>query len=252
MPTRLHSVVIAAADPAALSRWWAEALCWQADRRGGDEWLVGPANGADLGFTFRLVFVPLPAPADALPARGRVHLDLHSDSPEDQAALVARLLDAGAVRADIGQGDVPWVVLTDPEGYPFCVLQPQQAYRHCGRLAAVVVTASSPATLGRFWAIATGRRMALSGPTYAALPPTDGIGPLLEFVHSPAVPGPNPRMHLDLSPAQGEDPADDATVLRGLGARPVPGDPRIPRTAADAGQRLVDPEGNPFCLLSPV
>lgn len=37
---------------------------------------------------------------------------------------MARLLALGATRADIGQGDVPWDVLADPEGNEFCVLRP--------------------------------------------------------------------------------------------------------------------------------
>jgi hypothetical protein len=37
---------------------------------------------------------------------------------------VARLEALGAAPADVGQGDVPWKVLTDPEGNEFCVLGP--------------------------------------------------------------------------------------------------------------------------------
>jgi hypothetical protein len=39
----------------------------------------------------------------------------------DQAAEVERLTALGARRIDIGQGDVSWVVLADPEGNEFCV-----------------------------------------------------------------------------------------------------------------------------------
>jgi hypothetical protein len=42
-----------------------------------------------------------------------------------QAAEVDRLLGLGATRADIGQGEVPWIVLADPEGGEFCVLTPR-------------------------------------------------------------------------------------------------------------------------------
>jgi hypothetical protein len=38
---------------------------------------------------------------------------------------VAQLEQAGAVPADIGQGDVSWTVLADPEGGEFCVLSPR-------------------------------------------------------------------------------------------------------------------------------
>ena len=44
---------------------------------------------------------------------------------EDHAAAVLTLTKAGAVRLDIGQGDVPWTVLADPEGSEFCVLSPR-------------------------------------------------------------------------------------------------------------------------------
>ncbi|BBC39144.1 uncharacterized protein SGFS_104380 [Streptomyces graminofaciens] len=45
-----------------------------------------------------------------------------SDPVEDQAREVARLEGLGAIRADVGQGDVSWVVLADPAGNEFCVL----------------------------------------------------------------------------------------------------------------------------------
>jgi hypothetical protein len=40
----------------------------------------------------------------------------------DQQREVERLLELGATRADVGQGDESWVVLADPEGNEFCVL----------------------------------------------------------------------------------------------------------------------------------
>lgn len=49
----------------------------------------------------------------------RLHIDLR---PDDQEAEVERLIGLGASRLDVGQGDVPWVVLADPEGNEFCVL----------------------------------------------------------------------------------------------------------------------------------
>jgi hypothetical protein len=51
--------------------------------------------------------------------KNRWHLDL---APDDQDAEVARLETMGARRVDIGQGDVPWVVMADVEGNEFCVL----------------------------------------------------------------------------------------------------------------------------------
>jgi hypothetical protein len=51
--------------------------------------------------------------------KNRLHLDLR---PDDRDAAVARLIELGATRADIGQGEQSWVVLRDPEGNEFCVL----------------------------------------------------------------------------------------------------------------------------------
>ena len=39
--------------------------------------------------------------------------------PGDQAAEVARLEALGARRVDIGQGEVSWVVMADPDGNEF-------------------------------------------------------------------------------------------------------------------------------------
>jgi hypothetical protein len=46
-----------------------------------------------------------------------VHLDL----PDNQEAEIQRLEELGAARIDIGQRDVAWVVMADPEGNEFCV-----------------------------------------------------------------------------------------------------------------------------------
>jgi len=42
----------------------------------------------------------------------------------DLEAGVARPLALGARPADVGRGNVPWVVPADPAGHEFCVLQP--------------------------------------------------------------------------------------------------------------------------------
>jgi hypothetical protein len=53
--------------------------------------------------------------------KNRLHIDVNP-TDRDQADEVRRLLDLGARRADVGQGDESWVVLADPEGNEFCVL----------------------------------------------------------------------------------------------------------------------------------
>ena len=51
----------------------------------------------------------------------RLHFDLIPSAGSDQRAEVGRLLSLGATRADIGQGEVSWVVMADPDGHEFCV-----------------------------------------------------------------------------------------------------------------------------------
>jgi hypothetical protein len=56
----------------------------------------------------------------------RLHFDLAPPVHGDQQAEVDRLVSLGATRIDIGQGEVSWVVMADPDGHEFCVLNPRQ------------------------------------------------------------------------------------------------------------------------------
>ena len=123
MPTRIVHLVIDAVQPGPLGRFWAAALGWEVTPSKPDEFVVWPRGYRypDPG-ALPLVVVPVP---EAKAGKNRVHLDLATESAAHQAAEVDRLLGLGAVRADIGQGDVPLVVLADPEGSEFCVLSPR-------------------------------------------------------------------------------------------------------------------------------
>jgi predicted enzyme related to lactoylglutathione lyase len=55
--------------------------------------------------------------------KNRLHFDI-APVDGDQQAEVDRLASLGATRLDIGQGDVPWVVMADPDDNEFCVLSP--------------------------------------------------------------------------------------------------------------------------------
>jgi hypothetical protein len=57
--------------------------------------------------------------------RDRLHFDLTAPTDGELQAEVDRLVSLGASRTDSGQGDVSWVVMTDPDGREFCVLPPQ-------------------------------------------------------------------------------------------------------------------------------
>ena len=115
MGSRWHTVVVDARDPARLARWWAEVLSYKIVYESGADVVI--AQDAE---TYpQLLFGQ---GDDPKPVKNRLHLDL---VPDDQDAEVERLVDMGARHVDIGQKDVPWTVLADPEGNEFCVLKPR-------------------------------------------------------------------------------------------------------------------------------
>lgn len=115
MTLYVNSLTVDAADPAALARFWAAALAWPILFESDDEVMIAPFDERKPGI-HPILFG---RNGDAKSVKNRWHFDL---SPTDQAAEVARLEGLGARRADIGQGDVTWVVMADPEGNEFCVL----------------------------------------------------------------------------------------------------------------------------------
>ncbi|MEM7337577.1 MAG: VOC family protein [Actinomycetota bacterium] len=121
MSLEWEQVVVAAHDPAALGRWWCEALSWVVvDDQAPVVFEIQPEPDRLPGILFL-------ASGDTKQGHNRLHIDLR---PDDQAAEVARLVAMGATRVDVGQGEVPWVVLADPEGNEFCVLGPRGAAPH--------------------------------------------------------------------------------------------------------------------------
>jgi hypothetical protein len=244
MPTRLVHVVVDAAEPARLARFWAAALRWEVAAEEPDEVDVWPPGfGYPDPSALPLVFVPVPEPKTG---KNRVHLDLATESVTHQAAEVERLLGLGAVPADIGQGDVPWTVLADPEGNEFCVLDPRPVYRDTGPVAAVVADCADPAAVAEFWALATGWVPASSTAKGVSLRAPGGFGPYLELLPSADTKVVKNRIHLDVAPYQDEDHAAAVRTLTEAGAvRLDIGQGDVPWTV------LADPEGSEFCVLSP-
>jgi catechol 2,3-dioxygenase-like lactoylglutathione lyase family enzyme len=66
--------------------------------------------------------------------KNRLHLDIAPPDHGDQRAEVDRLVSLGATRVDIGQGDVDWVVMADPDGNEFCVVSPPRLTRGGGEI----------------------------------------------------------------------------------------------------------------------
>ncbi len=109
MGSHWYGVRVIAVDPARLARWWAEVLGYRILDEDPNRVTVGPGEGHP-----QLCF----APADALGAGGRVHLDITVDDPD---AELERLVDMGARPIDERSGGP--LVLADPEGNQFTLLR---------------------------------------------------------------------------------------------------------------------------------
>ena len=125
MPLVVSQLTIDSRDPHALAAWWAQVLQWRyvwEPVPDDDEIEIAPPHDDATNWLF--IRVP-----DAKQGKNRLHADLRPPDGSDQATELERLLTLGATRIDISQGDVPWVVLADPEGNEFCLLRgtPSQA-----------------------------------------------------------------------------------------------------------------------------
>lgn len=108
---RLGTIVLNVKDARRASQFWSQALGY--DYRDGYSQDTTP------------VLLPQTATvlAVALDEDDRTHLDLHTDSALEQQAEVERLVSLGATRIDWPYPDgARFVVLADPEGNLFCVV----------------------------------------------------------------------------------------------------------------------------------
>ncbi len=98
--------------------FWSEALGWPLVWDQDEETAIqSPQGGPKITWG---------GPSErAKTGKNRLHFDLAPPADADQAAEVERLVSLGASRIDIGQGDVSWVVMADPDGNEFCVLTPR-------------------------------------------------------------------------------------------------------------------------------
>jgi len=243
MASRPVQVNLTAEDELALGAFWAAALGWESESEAPGVINLLPAGLAwpsPDALTMDLVRVP-----EGDPVRYRSHLDLATRSLEHQARWVRELLALGARRIDVGQGEVPWEVLADPEGNVFCVLEPRPGYATTGPIAAVVTECSDVAGLKAFYAAATDWVLVDDEEDFVSFRSPSGVGPFVEFLQVPE-PGRFPtRLHLDLKAYPGSSAREEAARLEALGARPTDTAP-----AGASWVTLLDPEGNEFCVLA--
>ncbi len=120
MAARLTEIAIDCQDHVLVGDFWAAVLGYEVTDRsdGPEDWyqqLTGPAGSGPTVLVIR-------TPDGPKTTKNRLHLDVNA-TDRDQDAEVERIIALGATRVDIGQGDVDWVVLADPEGNELCVLR---------------------------------------------------------------------------------------------------------------------------------
>ncbi|MFC0006972.1 VOC family protein [Micromonospora siamensis] len=233
MLSRTLTVAFDADDPTRLARFWANLL--------GRE-VVEDARGALVPGTdtqVALRFVPA-GPDEGGPHR-RLHLHVTSDVSGDQQQVVAAALRLGAGHLDVGQRpDEGHVVLADPEGNAFCVIEPENNFlAGCGPLGEVACDGTRQ--VGLFWSAVLdwplvwdqdeetavqsphgGTKAAWGGPPVAA-----------KEVRNP--------QRFELAPPDGDQRAE-VDRLVSLGATRL-------GAAADGAVVLADPDGNEFIVL---
>ncbi|MGV9365652.1 VOC family protein [Amycolatopsis sp. NPDC003731] len=230
MHSELLAVTFEADNPAEAARFWAGLLGREVIEDTGG--LLLPGEDTQLGLRFT------PGRAGR-PGANRMHLHLTSTDLDDQQHTVATALELGGHHLDVGQQpEEPHIVLADPAGYEFCVIEPGNDYlAGCGPLGEL--TCAGTRQTGLFWSKALdwplvwdrGEQTAIQSPhggTKIAWDTWDG---------TPATPEPN-RQRFELLPADGDQ---QATVDRliSLGATHLD-------TRTDGTVVLADPDGNEF------
>ena len=111
----IGSVVIRVDDLARMRDFWSQALGYvPRDEADPDFILLRPADGTGPNVSLDRWHADAQVPP-------KIHLDLYAD---DQAAEVERLVGLGATRVEWKRmpADADFVILADPEGNRFCVI----------------------------------------------------------------------------------------------------------------------------------
>jgi len=112
---RVGSIVLRVDDLARQVAFWTAALDYVPREEQSDDFaLLRPKNGMGPNLSLDQVRSTVQVPP-------RIHLDLYT---EDQAAEVGRLIELGASEEhwDKRPSDADYIILADPEGNRFCVV----------------------------------------------------------------------------------------------------------------------------------
>jgi len=229
MPSRLLALTFDAHDPGRLAEFWAGVL----GRAVVDEPHSALLPGSDTQVGLRF----------ALSAAGRVgpnQVHLHLIDPAGQQKTIAAALKLGASHLDVGQlQEERHVVLADPEGNEFCVIEPDNSFlAGCGPLGELACDRTRE--VGLFWSQALGWPLGRGEAGETAIQSPNG-GTKVSWGGPPVAPkhGRN-RQRLDLALAA-DDLAAEVDRLVALGAKRL-------GSSGNGDVELADPGSNEFCL----
>ena len=229
MPSRFVAVAYDAFEPAAVAGFWAALLGME---------VVIETDGAlvpgdDLQVGLRFV-----AGASDRTSRDRLHLHVTSTSLDDQRHTVETALRLGGRHLDVGQDpDDEHVVLADPEGNEFDVIEPGNVYL-AGTGYLGEVTCQGSREVGMFWRDALAWPLVWDEGAQTAVQSPMG-GTKISWDAPPPQPG-RSRQRFDL---EASDVTAEADRLVSLGATRL-GD-------VGGGIELADPDGIVFRLTQP-
>jgi len=224
MVSQLQVVTFEAEDATRATEFWAALLGREPDQ---------PGQPAQLG----LRFVP---GRGGEPGANAMHLHLTSTDEDDQQRTVAAARKLGARHLDVGQRpEEGHIVLADPAGYEFCVIEPDNAYlAGCGLLGELAGDGSRAS--GVFWSAALGWPLVWDRDDETAIQSPSG-GTKVAWGGGPVTPAERPhRQRFHLVPAQGDHRAEIDRLVA-LGARSF-------GPLRDDAMLLADPDGHEFTV----
>ncbi|MEU2610970.1 VOC family protein [Micromonospora sp. NPDC007271] len=232
MIPRPLTVTFDAHDAARLAQFWAGMLGRKVVEDAAGALLPGEDGQLSLRFA--------PSRTEEMGPNRRMHLHLTSASHDDQQHTVATALGLGASHLDVGQRpEEGHVVLADPEGNEFCVIEPGNNFlAGCGLLGELACDGTRE--VGLFWSEALGWPLVWDQDQETAIQSPRG-GTKVAWGGPPVAPKEmrNPQ-RFDLTPAGGDQQAEIDRLVS-LGATRL-------EVGEDGTVVLADPDGNEFCV----
>jgi hypothetical protein len=234
MTCQVFAVCFDARQPLRLAQFWAGVLGRDVVEEAGGVLVPGDDTQLSLRFV---------ASGAEERQRDYLHLHLTSTSLADQQHTVAKALELGAGHLDVGQRpEEGHVVLADPEGYAFDVIEPGNKFlAGCGFLGELACDGSRE--VGLFWSEALGWPLVWDHNQETAIQSPHG-GTKVAWGGPPLDPHEaRNRQRFELAPAVHDDQQAEVDRLVALGATQL-------KVGEDGTVELADPDGNEFRVLT--